>query len=158
MKAAAILLALVLSSCAHGAEQERPAVEPAAPPPPASAVEPPKPPSSRSAPAPAHPAPPTATPDEIARARALVDRGVKLYREGQYAQAEDVLKQGITLYPFMADANLVLAKILLIRASATKDMTLYTNARLMLEMARALDPSSREVEQLLELVRQPTAD
>jgi len=157
MKAAAILLGLVLSSCAHSADQERPAVEPVAAPPQASAVEQPKPPASRSK-APAHPAPPTATPEEVARARALVDKGVKLYREGQYAQAEDVLKQGITLYPFMADANLVLAKILLIRASATKDMTLYTNARLMLEMARALDPSSREVEQLLELVRQPTAD
>ncbi len=99
-----------------------------------------------------------ASPQDVARARGLVDQGVRLYREGQYTQAEDVLKQAITIYPFMADANLVLAKILLIRASATRDMTLYTNARLMLEMARALEPGSREIEQLLELVRQPTAE
>ncbi len=83
---------------------------------------------------------------------------MRLYREGQYGQAEEKLKLSISLYPFMAETNLVLAKILLIRASAARDMTLYTNARLMLEMARALDPRSREVEQLLELVRQPQAD
>lgn len=156
MKTLGAALLLALGGCTargDGRAQEPVRVEPVVTRPPARTVEPRRPPV-----APAQPPPPSATPEEIARARALVDRGVKLYREGQYAQAEDVLKQGITLYPFMADANLVLAKILLIRASASKDMTLYTNARLMLEMARALDPSSREIEQLLELVRQPTAD
>lgn len=95
---------------------------------------------------------------EVARARQLVEQGMKLYAQGEYDKAEEVLKRGIEIYPFMADANLALAKILLIRASATKDMTLYTNARLMLEMARALDPNLREVEQLLELVRRPTTE
>jgi TolA-binding protein len=152
MKLVAVLLALVMAGCARQVAAPAPAADAGTEVArsPAPAVAPPK--------APARPPPSTATPEEIARARALVDKGVKLYREGLYAQAEDVLKQGITLYPFMADANLVLAKILLIRASATRDMTLYTNARLMLEMARALDPGSREVEQLLELVRQPTAE
>lgn len=98
------------------------------------------------------------SPAEVQQARQLAEQGVRLYREGQYGQAEEKLKLSISLYPFMAETNLVLAKILLIRASAARDMTLYTNARLMLEMARALDPRSREVEQLLELVRQPQAD
>jgi tetratricopeptide (TPR) repeat protein len=98
------------------------------------------------------------SPAEIARAKALVVKGVELYRDGEYTQAEESLKQAIEIYPFMAQANVVMAKILLIRASATKDMTLYANARLMLEMARALDPSSREIAELLELIRQPTTE
>lgn len=97
----------------------------------------------------------TTPPEDVERAHALVDEGMRLYREGQYDQAEKVLQEAITLYPFMAEANLTLAKILLIRASATHDLGLYTNARLMLEMAHALDPQSTEIEQLLELVRQP---
>jgi len=150
MKTPALVLVIACGGCAGRAEAPPPEAAEAGPDPAPAVASPPA--------ATTRPAPPAATPEEIARARGLVDKGVKLYREGQYAQAEDVLKQGITLYPFMADANLVLAKILLIRASASRDMTLYNNARLMLEMARALDPGSREVEQLLELVRQPTAE
>lgn len=106
----------------------------------------------------AAPAPSAFDPREIERARALVDQGVRLYRQGDYGQAEELLKQAITIYPFMAEANLVLGKILLIRASASKDVALLTNARLMLEMARALDPGSRETVLLLELFQQPTAE
>ncbi len=167
MRPIVVALAIVLGSCAtsrRGGEAARPAPRLAPAPSAAPAGSPGAggsagaatlaPGAPRAIPAPGE----GATREDVARARALVDQGVRLYREGEYTKAEDVLKQAITIYPFMADANLVLAKILLIRASATRDMTLYTNARLMLEMARALEPGSHEIQQLLELVRQPTAE
>jgi tetratricopeptide (TPR) repeat protein len=95
---------------------------------------------------------------DIAKARVLFEQGNSLYREGKYEQAEYHLNLAITLYPFMADANVVLAKILLMRASASRDAALYTQARLMLEMAQSLNPNDHEIDELLKLVRRPNTE
>ncbi|MBN1960864.1 MAG: hypothetical protein JW841_07950 [Deltaproteobacteria bacterium] len=96
--------------------------------------------------------------DDIAKAHVLYEQGNNLYREGKYEQAEAILNQAITLNPFMADANVLLAKILLMRTSASRDASLYMQARLMLEMAKSLKPNDTEIDVLLELVRRPTAE
>ncbi len=108
------------------------------------------------APAPTHTiSPPTsrASPDDIARARALVAHGDLCYRKGDYTCAENALQQAITAYPFVAEANVLLGKIFLIRGSASRDRTLLESARLMFEMARAIDPELREAQVLLDLFR-----
>ena len=92
-----------------------------------------------------------ATPLEIARAKKLLQRGTTHYRKGDYDRAEEQIKEAMTLYPFFAEANLLLGKIYLIRGSALHDNSMINNARLMFEMARKLDPSLRETEMLLEL-------
>jgi tetratricopeptide (TPR) repeat protein len=135
------LAALALGACSVRGASPSPA---AVPPPPAT-------------PPPRAAVPDTTSPQDVERARALLEQGLRLYGEGQYDQAEASLQQAITLYPFLAEANLTLAKILLIRASATHDPALYANARQMLEMARALDPGSHETAELLDLVQRPTA-
>ncbi len=81
--------------------------------------------------------------------------GLHAYRNGDYDQAEGLLKEAVTLYPFMPEASLALGKILLLRGSATRDRALINNARLMFEMARALKPDLREVKELLELFQPP---
>jgi tetratricopeptide (TPR) repeat protein len=96
--------------------------------------------------------PPEPEPEEIARAEQLVARGVTLYRKGDYDEAEKLLKQAMAVYPFVAEGNLTLGKIFLIRGSATRDSTLIDSARLMFEMARAMG-GSREADMLLELFR-----
>jgi tetratricopeptide (TPR) repeat protein len=137
------------------------AAEPAAQAPPAVATRPPPPQSTPMA----EPGPrvtaaapngtPGANPEEVAKARALVKRGELLYRHGEYDQAEAVLKESLTVYPFLAQANLLLGKIFLVRGSATRDMSLIHSARLMFEMAHALDASLREAEVLLDLFVAP---
>ena len=99
---------------------------------------------------PPKPAPP---PDArtAAKARKMIQRGRTHYRKGEYDQAEQLLRQAIALHPFFAQANLVLGKIFLIRGSALRDRALVNSARLMFEMARALDPKLREPAVLLEL-------
>lgn len=124
----------------------------------------PKPPTATPAPtAPSAPAPvvqqpkppPPPNPADVARARALVKRGELLYRNGEYDQAEVVLKESVTIYPFLAQANLLLGKIFLIRGSASRDVSMIHSARLMFEMAHALDSSLREAEILLDLFLAP---
>ncbi len=143
-------LGLALGACAGKARQDWPAA--AGPEPQAGVAE------SQGTPprAPPRPVPgvPTAPPPEtreVARARQLVDQGLRLYRQGDYEKAEVALKEAMTLYPFLADANLALGKIFLIRASATRDLATMNSARLMFEMARAIDPAAREADVLLEL-------
>ena len=113
------------------------------------------PPPAAAAPAPSSPpAPPVAEPIDPkveAKAQRLIARGRQLYTKGEYDRAEEALKEAITLHPFVAEANLILGKIFLIRGSATRDRTMIASARLMFEMARALDPSLREPGVLLEL-------
>ena len=75
----------------------------------------------------------------------------KAYADGDYDEAEAYLKKSISLYPFIPKVNLLLGKIFLIRGSASRDYTLINNARLMFEMARALDPELAETYTLLEL-------
>lgn len=96
------------------------------------------------------PAPPLDPKDEL-KARRLIQKGRVLYSRGDYAKAEEVLKEAVTLYPFLAEANLALGKIFLIRGSALRDRAMINSARLMFEMARALDPDMREPAVLLEL-------
>ena len=81
----------------------------------------------------------------------LVEKADKAYAEGNYGDAEAFLKKSLSLYPFIPKANLLLGKIFLIRGSASRDYTLINNARLMFEMARALDPEMAEIHSLLEL-------
>lgn len=92
-------------------------------------------------------------PDDIARAKDLVARGVTFYRKGSYDEAETLLKQAMALYPFLAEGNLTLGKIFLIRGSAARDPALVDSARLMFEMVSALGGDSREADLLLELFR-----
>jgi tetratricopeptide (TPR) repeat protein len=90
-------------------------------------------------------------PKSEARAKRLIQKGRVLYAKGEYEKAEEVLKEAVTLYPFLAEANLALGKIFLIRGSALRDRAMINSARLMFEMARALDPGMREPAVLLEL-------
>lgn len=90
-------------------------------------------------------------PKLAAMAEKLLAQGIVHYRKGEYAEAEEVLKEAITMHPFMAEANLILGKILLIRGSANRDRATINSARLMFEMARAIDPTLREPAMLLEL-------
>ena len=99
----------------------------------------------------APPALPVVDPKVITRAQELVAAAAKLYHSGAYDQAERSLKEAITLYPFLADANLLLGKIFLLKGSATRDVSLVQSARLMFEMAHAIDPTLREAEVLLGL-------
>lgn len=73
------------------------------------------------------------------------------YSKGEYDRAEELLKEAVTLYPFLPEANLALGKIFLIRGSALRDRAMINSARLMFEMARALDPNMREPAVLLQL-------
>jgi tetratricopeptide (TPR) repeat protein len=143
-----IVLAVLVEACATTLPAGPVAPEPAAP---VTVAQPFVPPSV--AQEPEAPAPPN--PADVARARALVKRGELLYRNGEYDQAEAVLKESVTLYPFLAQANLLLGKIFLIRGSAGRDVSLIHSARLMFEMAHALDSSLREAEILLDLFLAP---
>lgn len=84
-------------------------------------------------------------------ARQKIKRAQKLYTSGEYDRAEALLKQSITTFPFLAQAQLTLGKIFLIKGSASRDMALLNSARLMFEMAAAIDPGLAEVQTLLEL-------
>ena len=55
------------------------------------------------------------------KAKKLLQRARTLYGKGEYDKAEVLLKEVVTTYPFMAEANLMLGKIFLIRGSATRD-------------------------------------
>ena len=84
-------------------------------------------------------------------AQKKIKKAKKLYSTGQYDQAETLLKESITAFPFLAQAQLTLGKIFLIKGSAARDMALLNSARLMFEMALAIDPGQAEVQTLLEL-------
>lgn len=92
-------------------------------------------------------------PQIVDQALGLLRRGKDHYRQGEYRQAEKKLKQAMALYPFLPEANLILGKVFLIRGSATRDRALLNGARLMFEMASAMDPKLREAVMLIELVK-----
>lgn len=98
---------------------------------------------------------PKPPPRELQRARRLVERGLQAYGRGEYTLAEKWLKEAIVLYPFLPAANLALGKVFLIRGSAERDLALINSARLMFEMARAVDPNQTEPEILLQLFQPP---
>ena len=118
-----------------------------APPPTASAG------STKIAPASVSKTPPPPDPQTLARTHELVTAASKLYYSGAYDKAESALKEAMALYPFLADANLMLGKIFLLKGSATRDVSLINSARLMFEMAHTVDPTLREAEVLLDLFR-----
>jgi tetratricopeptide (TPR) repeat protein len=100
---------------------------------------------------------PETDPRLAVKARKKIKRAQKLYAIGEYDQAEALLKESITLFPFLAQAQLTLGKIFLLKGSAARDMALLNSARLMFEMAGAIDPGQAEIQTLLELftVRYP---
>jgi len=100
----------------------------------------------------AAPVPPN--PEIVAKGKQLAKQGLESYRDGDYDRAESLLKEAIAVYPFLADANLTLGRIFLIRGSATRDRAMITSARTMFEMARAMDPNLREAQVLLDLFRE----
>jgi tetratricopeptide (TPR) repeat protein len=96
---------------------------------------------------------PPADPRAVAEASDLLKQGVNAYQLGEYDQAEQLLKRSITVYPFLAQANLALGKIFLMRGAAAKDEALIDSARLMFDMAHSIDPTLREPLVLLELFK-----
>lgn len=100
---------------------------------------------------------PETDPQLAVKARKKIKRAQKLYSIGEYDQAEALLKESITLFPFLAQAQLTLGKIFLLKGSAARDIALLNSARLMFEMAGAIDPGLGEIQTLLELftVRYP---
>lgn len=94
---------------------------------------------------------PQASDADRVNALRLVKKAEKAYATGDYADAEALLKESISLYPFVPMANLLLGKIFLIKGSASRDYTLINSARLMFEMALALDPQLEETITLMEL-------
>lgn len=86
-----------------------------------------------------------------AEASELARRGLDAYKLGRYDEAEGLLKRSVTLYPFLAEANLGLGKVFLLRGAAAHDNALIDSARLMFQMAQKNDPSLREPEILLQL-------
>ena len=96
-------------------------------------------------------------PREAARAAKLMQRGLTAYAHGDYAAAEETLKQALVLYPFLPRATLVLGKIYLMCGTARADPALLAAARRMFQMAHALDPELNETEALLQLLLDPPA-
>ncbi len=120
---------------------------PVSDPPASAAVDPPR----QAYPIPPGKEAPPLDPRASFKAKKLLQRAHILYGKGEYDKAEQAIKEAVTMYPFMAEANLMLGKIFLIRGSATRDRAMINSARLMFEMARALDPEMREPAVLLEL-------
>ncbi|MEZ0314010.1 MAG: hypothetical protein ACAI38_19735 [Myxococcota bacterium] len=89
----------------------------------------------------------------LAEAQELLKQGLAAYHVGAYDEAENLLKRSITLYPFLAPANLALGKIFLLKGAANHDEALIQSARLMFDMAHQIDPSLREPLVLLELFK-----
>jgi hypothetical protein len=96
---------------------------------------------------------PSVDPRVLAEASDLLKQGLAAYHLGAYDQAEMLLKRSITVYPFLAQANLALGKIFLLKGAARRDETLIESARLMFDMAHSIDPSLREPLILLELFK-----
>ena len=89
----------------------------------------------------------------MAEAKKRLKKARRLFGRGDYERAEVLLKEAITIFPFVPEANLLLGKIFLIRGAANRDLMMMDNARLMFEMARAMEPDNREISTLLELFR-----
>ena len=88
---------------------------------------------------------------ELDEALRLTEDGRRSYLDGRYDNAERVLKDALLLYPFLPEARLLLAKVLLVRGAAGRDLATLKLAKLMLEMALAMQPDLAEAVKLLEL-------
>lgn len=94
----------------------------------------------------------------LAEAQTYLSTGLAAFQRGDYEAAEVALKTAITLHPFLAQAHLTLGKVWLVRGAANKDYALVDNARLMFEMARAIDPALAEAGLMLDLFRTRPAE
>lgn len=93
------------------------------------------------------------TETDLDAAMASLANGRKAYWDGNYDDAERSLKDALLLYPFLPEARLLLAKVLLVRGAASRDLATLKLAKLMLEMALAMQPDLSEAHKLLELFR-----
>lgn len=93
----------------------------------------------------------TSSPQDVAQAAAALRRGLVAYHRGDYAQAEQALKEAMTLHPFLAPAHLTLGKIYLLRGIAADDHRRLQKGRRMVEMAIRLDPKNSEAQAFLAL-------
>lgn len=84
---------------------------------------------------------------------ALYERARGAHRQGRYDEAEKLLTDALTRYPFNADVNLLLGKIYLLKGYANRDEVMLETARLMFQMAMALEPGRKEPRMLLELFK-----
>lgn len=145
-----VAVAVMVAGCGESVTSEEPArpsaraesPAPARSPAPASQPPPTKP---------AHPTPAGVDPKVVAEASDLAKRGLEAYSLGHYDEAENLLKRSITVYPFLAQANLGLGKVFLLRGAASHDRALIDSARLMFQMAHSNDPELREPEILMKL-------
>lgn len=100
----------------------------------------------------------SADPKTLAEAQDLLKQGLAAYNVGAYDEAETLLKRSITLYPFLAPANLALGKVFLLKGAANHDESLIESARLMFDMAHNIDPALREPIVMLELFKPRAAN
>ena len=89
---------------------------------------------------------------DLAMGLELTGKGRAAYFDGDYDAAERSLKDALLVYPFLPEARLLLAKVLLVRGAAGRDLATLKLAKLMLEMALAMQPDLLEATQLLELL------
>lgn len=89
---------------------------------------------------------------DLAMGLELTGKGRASYFDGDYDAAERSLKDALLVYPFLPEARLLLAKVLLVRGAAGRDLATLKLAKLMLEMALAMQPDLLEATQLLELL------
>ena len=94
----------------------------------------------------------TLSDQDLAMGLELTGKGRAAYFDGDYDDAERSLKDALLVYPFLPEARLLLAKVLLVRGAAGRDLATLKLAKLMLEMALAMQPELLEATQLLELL------
>ena len=94
----------------------------------------------------------TLSEQDLAMGLELTANGRTAYLDGNYDSAERSLKDALLVYPFLPEARLLLAKVLLVRGAASRDLATLKLAKLMLEMALAMQPDLLEATQLLELL------
>ena len=94
----------------------------------------------------------TLSDQDLAMGLELTGKGRAAYFDGDYDAAERSLKDALLVYPFLPEARLLLAKVLLVRGAAGRDLATLKLAKLMLEMALAMQPELIEATQLLELL------
>lgn len=147
------LAAVTVCACSPSPAPPKVVQEPVTPPP-APAPEPPKPNSEPKQELSETKATPEPDPAVKAEAERRYKAGHEMFRQGRYDSAEIELKEALNLYPFMAEANLVLGKVFLIRGAAARDQVLINSARLMFKMANSIDPELREAGILLSLFKE----
>ena len=89
---------------------------------------------------------------DLAMGLELTGKGRAAYFDGDYDAAERSLKDALLVYPFLPEARLLLGKSSLGSWSGRTRFGDLKLAKLMLEMALAMQPELLEATQLLELL------